>query len=244
MLNILKLFVCVTAITCGKRDVEAQRLTLGSAPRPSSLVRFSGIVSKRRKYSIDVTVGQRRQVVRVNEQTQIVLSMLRPWFDWDNQRVVVDAAGPDQDAAEKARLPVRLPAGNLYLFCRFNDRSHANFVMANPTKRINNYLISPFHFQDRLPAKNQHVLAGSLIAVDTDGPVQLKVNDTRFPIILGFRNSSIEGYTISDLVPRQVWVAITGSVNTADEVIAEQIVFKPIQVAKNVSVDAGRSAKK
>lgn len=238
---ILKLLICITAMTLPRQDFGA-----GTKPNLSAteVVHFSGIVTKRRKYSVDVVMGTKNQTIRVKPTTQIVLRMIKPWFDWDNRRVIVDTTSTNSEPKATGRYAIRLPEGDLHLFCRFANRSHAEFVMADPVKRINNYLISPQRFQDLIPTRKQPVLSGTLISEMTDGPVELKVNQTHLPIILGFRNASMEGFTISELVPGRVRVTVTGSVNARDEVVAKRIVFRPITLPGSDSINARQPATK
>jgi hypothetical protein len=161
--------------------------------------------------------------------------MNKPWFDWDNERVVVDAmsfpAGPNAEAANpRKRVALKLPAKNLFLISRMGDAAKMKKTMSAEVKRLNFYLVTPIDPGQHFPTADKPYLSGAL-SVDDD-KVYVKVDEHVLPVKLGFRYATMNGFSIAELEPNKTQVFLSGIWEDGEnEIQANSILFQPVVVA-------------
>lgn len=203
------------------------------SPTSGQPIQIQGRVVSQLKYSIEVESRGQSYAVRLASGAPVALTLRRPFFDWEQQRVFVDPAGasPEPEAAEEAandrKVPVRIPGGPLYLISRFRSPQQMQRVMESPEKRINYYLISPQPMADHPPTEKEPYISGRLVA-DAEA-VQLWVGADRHPIRLGFRTATLGGYHIGDLQAGRVQVTLSGVLDpSSGEILASSVAFEPL----------------
>lgn len=217
----------LTCSTAGESRLKAQTQPTVKKTSPEA-VRIEGIVTGRKKYSIRVKQGEQEFDVKLTDGVAIALKMNRPWYDWKNQQVVVDAIAENVDAADLKRVGVPLPAKQLFLISRLGNTQTMQSTMAEDIKRLNFYLLTPEDTGHHLPTADEPFLSGELF-VDNNQP-HLIVDDEKIPIMLGFRFATMNGFSVNQLKPNQTQVFLTGTRGKNEsEIHTSRILFQPIQ---------------
>lgn len=233
----MKNFCLLLLLVCLVNHFDAHSSCAQTEPvagdRPA-IVKIEGLVTERKKYSFKVKQGDTEYVVKLANGAPVGLKMNKPWYDWKNARVVVDAlAYPTDDRVKPKRVAVKLPSEELYLISRFDTEDQMKSVMATNVKRINFYLITPEDQGQHLPTKDQLYLSGEL-KVQKNRQVRLDVEDQSFPIRLGFRLATMNGFSIAQLEPNKTQVFIAGVAGqNENEVVASQVLFQPVRVTES-----------
>ena len=195
------------------------------------VIQLEGLVIAQGKYSIKVKSGEKEYIVKLANGAPIAMKMNKPWFDWNNEQVVVDEIpypATDQIQPNK-RVSYKLPAKELYVVSRFSDRNRFDEFVEASVKRINFYLVTPENQGDHLPTEKEPYVAGKL---DYSQPsnVRLLVDESKLPVKLGFRLATMNGYSIGDLVANKVQVFLTGIEGDRENVvIASRVLFQPVK---------------
>ena len=176
-------------------------------------IQLQGLVTGRKKYSFTVKQNETEYTVRLGTGAPIGLKMNRPWFDWDNDQVVVDAINYPSDATAEAanslkRVAMQFPSKKLFLISRLGDAARMKEIMSTEVKRINFYLLTPIDPGQHFPTADQPYLSGAL-SVDEKN-VRLDVNEKMLPVKLGFRNATMNGFSITELEPNKTQVFLSG----------------------------------
>lgn len=207
--------------------IWAQAKTAMSKTAPEA-IRIEGVVTKRKKYSIRVKQGDREFDVKLTDGVAIALKMNRPWYDWKNQQVVVDAVDKNVALADLKRVGVPLPAQKLFLISRLGNAKTMQATMAQEIKRLNFYLVTPEDTEHHQPTEDEPFLAGELF-VENDQPYVI-VNDKKLSVMLGFRFATMNGFSINQLKPNQTQVFLTGTRGkNKHEILTSRILFQPVQ---------------
>ncbi len=198
---------------------------------------LSGIVVDQNKYSFSISSSGQKFEVRLAPDAVVAMKMHKPWFDWDHQRVIVEPqpidAGEIVDPDPKpvpSRVPVGLPGEKLFVIGQFNDESHMRYEMAQPRKRLNYYVITPTEVGSHFPSGEEPYISGKLMTQKSDEPVSLLVSGMKTPIILGFQNATLNGFSISDLTPYRTQVKLSGTVGPDKLILADRVLFYPVQL--------------
>lgn len=191
-------------------------------------IRIEGVVTNRKKYSIRVKEGDQEFDVKLTDGVAIALKMNRPWYDWKNQRVVVDAVDKNVALADLKRVGVPLPAQKLFLISRLGNAKTMQATMAQEIKRLNFYLVTPEDTEHHQPTEDEPFLAGELF-VENDQPYVI-VNDKKLSVMLGFRFATMNGFSVNQLKPDQTQVFLTGTREKNEhEILTSRILFQPVQ---------------
>lgn len=221
------LLALLTCCTAGESRLQAQTQPTVKKTTPEA-IRIEGIVTGRKKYSIRVKQGDQEFDVKLTDGVAIALKMNRPWYDWRNQQVVVDAIAENVAAADLKRVGVPLPAQQLFLISRLGNAQTMQSTMAQDIKRLNFYLLTPEDTGHHLPTETEPFLSGELF-VDNNQP-HLIVEDEKIPIMLGFRFATMNGFSVNQLKPNQTQVFLTGTRGKNEsEILTSRILFQPIQ---------------
>lgn len=211
-----------------------------------------GVVIERRKYSFVVKQDDQEFEVKVAPDTAIGLRMTKPWFNWEKGLVVVDSAEvagdskPDSTTVTKTnvRKAVKLPAEKLFLISRFLEQEQLDFFLETDDKRLNFYLVTPFDPGEHMPTKAKPYISGAL-SVEADQSVRLNVEGKAIQVRLGFHDATMNGFTISQLVPEKTRVLLSGVGSmSARQITARSIVFEPIHQRSSTVVESPLSTKK
>ncbi len=200
-----------------------------AAARP---VRLQGLVTDRKKYSFTVRQDETEYTVKLGDGAPVGLKMNKPWFDWENEQVVVDAVRFPTEPTPKTETPpkrvaVKLPAKQLYLISRLGDAARIKEVMAAEVKRLNFYLVTPDDPGPHFPTDEDPYLSGSLSVKDQ--VVRVEVNQQSLPVKLGFRYATMNGFSIVELVPGKTEVFLSGLWGEGErEILATSILFQPV----------------
>lgn len=221
----------ITCLTAKESWLCAQTQEATSATVPEA-IRIEGLVIQRKKYSIRVKQDEQEFDVKLTDGVAIALKMNRPWYDWQNQQVVVDAIENNVPPADLKRVGIPLPAKKLFLISRLGNAKTMQATMANKVKRLNFYLITPEDTGHHQPTEDEPFLSGEL-TVENNNP-HVVVNDKKLPIILGFRFATMNGFSINQLKPNQTQVFLTGTRGKNDgEILTSRILFQPVQKKQN-----------
>ena len=199
---------------------------------PISIVRINGVVTERKKYSFFVRQGKKEYTVKLGRGAPVALKMNRPWFDWQNHKVVVDAVSFPEDIEPNSsgRVSVKLPAKHLFLISRFSNAKVMNQVMSVDVKRINFYLVTPDDPGHHFPTAQRPYIAGA-VGPGTEDTAQLQINDQSVPVKLGFRYATMSGFSITQLEPEKTQVFLTGNRDPgSNEITASRVLFQPVTV--------------
>lgn len=217
----------ITCFTAEESQLCAQANTAISKTA-SEAIRIEGMVIERKKYSIRVRQGEQVFDVKLTDGVAIALKMNRPWYDWKNQRVVVDAVDKNVALADLKRVGVPLPAQKLFLISRLGNAKTMQATMVKEIKRLNFYLVTPEDTGHHHPTEDEPFLAGELF-VENDQPY-LIVNDEKLSVTLGFRFATMNGFSINQLKPNQTQVFLTGTRGKNEhEILTSRILFQPVQ---------------
>ena len=217
----------VTSFTVGEARLQAQPQS-SVAEKSTETIRIQGIVTERKKYSIRVKQDEQEFDVKLTDGVAIALKMNRPWYDWKNQQVVVDAIDENVSEAEMKRVGIPLPAKQLFLISRLGNAKTMRSTMSKDIKRLNFYLLTPEDTGHHQPTEAEPFLSGKL-SIENNQPI-LIVNDERIPIMLGFRFATMNGFSINQLTPYQTQVFLTGTRGKNEfEIHTSRILFQPIQ---------------
>jgi hypothetical protein len=221
----------ITCFTAKESRLCAQTQEAASATVPEA-IRIEGLVIQRKKYSIRVKQDEQEFDVKLTDGVAIALKMNRPWYDWQNQQVVVDAIEDNVPPADLKRVGIPLPAKKLFLISRLGNAKTMQATMANKVKRLNFYLITPEDTGHHQPTEDEPFLSGEL-TVENNNP-HVVVNDKKLPIMLGFRFATMNGFSINQLKPNQTQVFLTGTRGKNDgEILTSRILFQPVQKKQN-----------
>ena len=206
------------------------------AANDSSLtsVQLNGLVTDCKKYSFTVTRGTTQYKIKIAEDASVGLKMNKPWFDWENDQVVVDALKYDSDSnsvdsktKSDKRVPIKLPSEDLFLISRFGDKSKIKQFMSAKKKRLNFYLITPEDLGHNMPTIEKPYLSGSL-KVDNQ-IVQVVSGEESLAVLLGFRYATMNGFSLAQMEPNKTQVFLTGVWAEGEtEIIATRILFQPV----------------
>jgi hypothetical protein len=238
--NRLSLIFVLTAFVCGANTLtlEAQSATNAtdeSATTPTT-IKLDGLVTDRKKYSFTVTRGGTQYKIKLAENASVGLKMNKPWFDMENKQVVVDALTYDLDSSSVnlkvdsgKRFPVKFPSENLFLISRFGDESKIKQFKSAKKKRLNFYLITPEDVGQNSPTKEKPYLSGAL---KFDKQVAEVVTDEdSFPVLLGFRYATMNGFSIAQMEPNKTQVFLTGVwADGETEIVASRVLFQPVVI--------------
>ncbi|MDB4458485.1 hypothetical protein N9068_00345 [bacterium] len=195
---------------------------------PPNVIRIEGMVTERKKYSIRVKQGEQEFDVKLTDGVAIALKMNRPWYDWKNKQVVVDAIDENVASADSKRVGVPLPAQKLFLISRLGNAKTMQATMAKKVKRLNFYLVTPEDTGHHQPTADEPFLSGELF-VENDQPYVI-VNDEKISVMLGFRFATMNGFSINQLKPNQTQVFLTGTRGKNEqEILTSRILFQPVQ---------------
>jgi len=217
---------------------QASAVRTASESVDSELERFQveGVVTERRKYSFAVEENGQKYEVKVIPDTVIGLRMKKPWFDWESGVVVVDSTEVVSKSASKAledsrkivRKAIQLPAEKLFVISRFREKEQMELFFKTDDKRINFYLVTPFDPGQHMPTNEQPYISGAL-SVESDQSLRLNIGGNAIPVRLGFRDATMNGFSISQLVPERTRVLLSGYRGKLDkQITAQSIVFEPI----------------
>jgi hypothetical protein len=196
----------------------------------SKTVSLSAVVNDRKKYSFTIDVKGEPVQVKLASGAPVALKMVKPWYDWDNDRVVVDALHPDDSSsAEPARIPYTLPAKQLYVISRFQDANHMRRIMSKDPQWLSFYLVTPNDPGAHFPTSEQPYIAGKLRTIGTDKPASLIVKGMGSTVVLGLQDATMNGFSIANLEPFKTKVTLTGTLGEDNAITADRIVFNPIQ---------------
>jgi hypothetical protein len=204
-----------------------------TAPKP---IRIQGLVTGRKKYSFTVKQDKTEYTVKLSAGAPVGLKMNKPWFDWNNDQVVVDAmsfsTGSDPASANpNKRVALKLPAKKLYLISRLGDAARMKETMAAEVKRLNFYLVTPNDPGQHFPTAEEPYLSGALSV--NDNRVRVDVNEQMLPVILGFRYATMNGFSIVHLEPNKTQVFLSGVwADGQREIQATSVLFQPVIVAQ------------
>lgn len=119
----------------------------------------------------------------------------------------------------RQRINYSLPKGQLYLLVQFRNVAQRDRIMKQPIWRLNNYLISDQPIESGLPEGRELLLAGKL---DLENST-LTIGEKSWPIRLGYRNATLRGRSLADIVANETVVLVSGNVadgtKTADTVL-------------------------
>lgn len=220
------LLILITCFTAEESKIWAQAKTVMSQTAAEA-IRIEGVVTNRKKYSIRVKEGDQEFDVKLTDDVAIALKMNRPWYDWKNQRVVVDAVDKNVALADLKRVGVPLPAQKLFLISRLGNAKTMQATMAQEIKRLNFYLVTPEDTEHHQPTEDEPFLAGELF-VENDQPYVI-VNDKKLSVMLGFRFATMNGFSINQLKPDQTQVFLTGTRGKNEhEILTSRILFQPV----------------
>ena len=193
-------------------------------------VTLSAVVIDRKKYSFTIDVKGKPVQVKLAAGAPVALRMVKPWYDWDNDRVVVDALLPnDSSSSEPPRIPYTLPAKQLYVISRFQDKDHMRRIMSKDPQWLSFYLVTPNDPGAHFPTSEKPYIAGKLRTTGTDKPASLIVKGMGSTVVLGLQDATMNGFSIANLEPFKTKVMLTGTLGEDNSVTAERIVFNPIQ---------------
>jgi hypothetical protein len=196
-------------------------------------VLIEGLVTERKKYSFKVKQGDTEYDVKLANGAPIALTMNKPWFDWKNEQVVVDAVAFPNDAelSSNKRVAIKLPSENLFLISRFSDANQMSQIMSANVKRLNFYLITPEDQGQHLPTRERPYISGSL-SIQKNQQVRLNIDDQSIPVRLGFRYATMNGFSIMELEPDKTQVFIAGVPGANEnEIVASRVLFQPVRVS-------------
>lgn len=197
------------------------------------------MVTGRKKYSFTVLQRGTEYTVRLANRAPIGLKMNKPWFDWENEQVVVDAIVFPTDsnglnASPPKRVAIKFPAKKLFLLSRLGDAARMKETMSAEVKRLNFYLVTPEDPGQHFPTAEQPYLSGTLSV--KDNKVRVEVNEQVLPILLGFRYATMNGFSISQLEPNKTQVSLSGVwADGETEILATSILFEPVVDARTVT---------
>ena len=213
--------------------------TVAIAPKP---IQIQGMVTGRKKYSFTVKHGTTEYQVKLADGAPVGLKMNKPWFDWDNEQVVVDAmnftSGSNPIAATPAkRVAVKLPAKQLFLISRLGDPAKMKETMSADVKRLNFYLVTPEDPGEHLPTAKEPFISGALSVKDKK--TQVEIDGQTMPVMLGFRYATMNGFSINHLEPNKTQVFLTGVWSDGEsEILATRILFEPVVGPQTVGSNA------
>ena len=220
-------FTLLTCWTVQESRLQAQTKPTVTKSSPEA-IRIEGIVTERKKYSIRVRQDDQEFDVKLTDDVAIALKMNRPWYDWDNQQVVVDAIDENVAQTDLKRVGVPLPAKQLFLISRLGNAQTMRSTMAEEVKRLNFYLVTPEDTGQHKPTEDEPFLSGKL-SVENKQP-HLIVNDEKIQVMLGFRFATMNGFSVNQLKPNQTQVFLTGTRGKNEfEIVTSRILFQPIQ---------------
>jgi hypothetical protein len=224
------ILVCGSTLEAQTSATSASSTTVTTPANQPQPIRVEGIVVDQKKYSIKVKSGDKEYSVSLANGAAIGLKMNKPWYDWKNDQVVVDAVpfpAASDDVAKK-RVPIKFPAKDLYLISRFADRATLNDVMSKNVKRLNFYLVTPEDQGQHMPTEKEPYISGKLNVDKKD--LKLKVDDSSLLIRLGFRFATMNGFSINELKPQTTQVFLSGvEGKNPGEIVASRILFQPIE---------------
>ncbi len=205
--------------------------TQHSQPKP---IQLEGLVTDCKKYSFTITRGKKQYTIKIADNAPIGLKMNKPWFDWENKQVVVDALKYDSesdtiDLKSKSgkRKAIKLPSDALFLISRFGDKSKIKQFKTAKKKRLNFYLITPEDPGRNFPSEEKPFLAGPMNV--NNNVVEIDANGDPTPVLLGFRYATMNGFSIAQMEPNKTQVFLTGIVaDNESEIIATRILFQPV----------------
>lgn len=210
---------------------SASSTTVTTSTTQPQTVSIEGVVIDQKKYSFKVKSGDKEYSVSLANGAVVGLKMNKPWYDWKNEQVVVDAVpfpSISDDVATK-RVPIKFPAKELYLISRFADRATLKDVMSKNVKRLNFYLVTPEDQGEHMPSEKEPYISGKLDVDKKD--LKLKVDDNSLLIRLGFRYATMNGFSINELKAQKTQVFLTGiQGENPNEVVASRILFQPIEL--------------
>ena len=215
---------------------DAQVLTPPEQPETKTPVKlqFTGLVTQQKKYSFDVKAVDREYQVQLAPGATVALRLNKPTYDFENRivRVVrlepgLDEQHPNASASEPARSSYPLPE-KLFVEAKFEHVYQMQRIMQAKVKRINNYVLLAKDPGAEMPTETSLQIRGQLLPADQATTTKLKVNDEEFPVMLGQRDATMQGFTIVDLHPRRTEVFVWGVMGDDNVVIADRIEFQPI----------------
>jgi len=224
--------------TLSEQPVSLAAVEKTAQPQPTQL---EGLVTERKKYSFTITRGKIQYQIKIAENATIGLKMNKPWFDWENNQVVVDvlkydpqADSIDLKAKSDKRFAINLPSKELFLISRFGDQEKIDQFKKAKTKRLNFYLITPEDTGQNFPSVEEPYLAGSLSP--NGQAVAVDAGDSPIPVRLGFRYATMNGFSIMEMEPNKTQVFLTGVwAEDESEIVATRILFLPV-------IDGGRES--
>ena len=180
---------------------------------------LTGRVVAKSKYGFEVRTDDGKNVdVAFDENTDFALRMSRPSFNVGNGIVAVD--GPGTENGQRRRVRLKLPEGKLYLLVQFRNENQRKRVLSKSPWRLNNYLIGSEPIESVLPRGNEVLLSGEVDLKTSE----LKIDQNRYPIRLGFRGATLGGRSIADINVDQTSVAISGVVAGSSK-LAKTVLF-------------------
>ena len=212
-------------------------------PAMASEILIEGLVTERKKYSFTVNQNGTNYKVKLASRAPIALKMNRPWYDWRNEQVVVDAVSypEDSESGSNKRVGIKLPAEKLYLISRFSDADQMAQIMSANVKRLNFYLITPEDQGQHWPTRDRPYISGSL-SIKKNQQVRLSLADQSLPIRLGFRNATMNGFSIVQLEPNKTQVFIAGLPGGGEnEILATRVLFQPVRVIESSAEKLSRN---
>jgi hypothetical protein len=230
----------VLAIACSlnaqRNSTHAQSTATAQTDvaQPASNVQLKGLITDRKKYSITVNQNGIDYLVRLPNRTPVGLKMNKPWFDWENQQVVVDtmALGVERDfknsqAKPAKRTAIELPAKNLHVISRLGSERLVKKFQDSDIKRLNFYLVSPDDLGQHSPTAEEPYLSGPLKIKDDQAHVE--VDGQNLPVTFGIRYATMNGFSITDLKPHTTEVFLSGTWDDGkNEIVATRILFQPV----------------
>ena len=238
---VLLLSIGLVPTSAVSQSVSAQKASSTSAVSAETInanakeVSVDGLVTELRKYSLTIQAGEKTYQVKLVNGAPIGLRMNKPWYDWKNEQVVVDALSYPNDPSvaepkSEKRVAVKLPADKLFLISRFADTEQMNKTMSTNVKRMNFYLITPKDPGAHLPTEEKPFISGEL-AIQKNGQTRLQINDQLMPIRLGFRYATMNGFSIMSLEPNKTQVFLSGVTGANEnEIIATRVLFQPVRI--------------
>ena len=178
----------------------------------------------------------------MRENTAIGLKMTKPWFDWTNGQVVVDStpvsdagvfetkSAPNQKKAAQPRVAFKLPSEKLFLISKLSDTEHLERFRSSSPKWINFYLVTPENIGNHMPTKDELYVSGKIV-VGKKQQVDLQVGSETMPMKLGFRNATMNGFSIEEIKAGCTKVVLSGMLNTDNSILANSLVFEPVHQA-------------
>lgn len=233
--HIWKTFLLASICICTLPTQLRAQSPASAEPSATGQILIQGLVTKRKKYSFTVKQNNKEFEVKLASQAPIALRMNKPWYDWRNEQVVVDAVSFPNESEESSnkRVGIKLPAKDLYLISRFSDADQMTQIMSANIKRLNFYLITPEDQGQHWPTKDRPYISGAL-SIKKNQQLRLNVEDQSVSVRLGFRYATMNGFSIMDLEPNKTQVFIAGKPGAAEnEVLATRVLFQPVRVTES-----------